>query len=92
MEHTLHDFLEETRLFVDPETKPKNKRTTQKQKIEGVWVLAQTPSMLSSSAGAWMPPESNSQEQAQGYEDEADEMIEETLIKIFVSKLSQISQ
>ncbi|KAJ4472510.1 hypothetical protein C8J55DRAFT_520268 [Lentinula edodes] len=71
MEHTLNDFLEETRLFVDPslENKPKSKRT-QKQKVEGVWVARRTLSLNAPSA-----PLSGEQENADQGQDEEDEMI-----------------
>ncbi|KAJ3936165.1 MAG: hypothetical protein NXY57DRAFT_987028 [Lentinula lateritia] len=71
MEHTLNDFLEETRLFVDPflENKPKSKRT-QKQKVEGVWVARRTLSLNAPSALM-----SGEQENADQGQDEEDEMI-----------------
>ncbi|KAJ3907208.1 hypothetical protein F5879DRAFT_942808 [Lentinula edodes] len=71
MEHTLNDFLEETRLFVDPslENKPKSKRT-QKQKVEGVWVARRTLSLNTPSASM-----SGEQENADQGQDEEDEMI-----------------
>ncbi|KAJ3895820.1 hypothetical protein GG344DRAFT_7484, partial [Lentinula edodes] len=71
MEHTLNDFLEETRLFVDPslENKPKSKRT-QKQKVEGVWVTRRTLFLNTPSA-----PLSGEQENADQGQDEEDEMI-----------------
>ncbi|KAH7881136.1 uncharacterized protein C8R40DRAFT_18202 [Lentinula edodes] len=71
MEHILNDFLEETRLFVDPslENKPKSKRT-QKQKVEGVWVARRTLSLNTPSASM-----SGEQENADQGQDEEDEMI-----------------
>ncbi|KAJ4485658.1 hypothetical protein J3R30DRAFT_1388299 [Lentinula aciculospora] len=75
MEHTLSDFLEETRLLVDVSTedKPRNRRS-QKQKVEGVWVAAKVlslntpPTQLSRITGE----QQSKPEQGQ---DEADEMI-----------------
>ncbi|KAJ3857243.1 hypothetical protein EV368DRAFT_71078 [Lentinula lateritia] len=71
MEHTLNDFLEETRLFVDAslENKPKSKRM-QKQKIEGVWVAGRTLSLNTPSVLL-----SGEQENVGPDQDEEDEMI-----------------
>ncbi|KIK55800.1 hypothetical protein GYMLUDRAFT_62355 [Collybiopsis luxurians FD-317 M1] len=84
MEQTLHDFLEETRLVVDTsadaENKPKNKRSAQKQKIEGVRVSGRTTSPLSALPpmnGTCAPIEQSEecQRQEEREEAEADEMI-----------------
>ncbi|KAJ3789989.1 hypothetical protein GGU10DRAFT_341908 [Lentinula aff. detonsa] len=76
LEHTLTDFLEETRLFIDvtTEEKTKNKRT-QRQTVEGVWVAGRT--VFSDTLSTQSSPASNfdKQETVNQIQDEADEMI-----------------
>ncbi|KAJ4002183.1 hypothetical protein F5050DRAFT_1802478 [Lentinula boryana] len=76
LEHTLTDFLEETRLFIDitTEEKTKNKRTP-RQKVEGVWVAGRTVFLDTLSMQSSPPSDFDKQETVNQSQDEADEMI-----------------
>ncbi|KAJ3758120.1 hypothetical protein EV360DRAFT_44583 [Lentinula raphanica] len=73
MEHTLNDFLEETRLYVDTSSEDRNQKRAQKQKqkqkVEGVWVAGRSQSL-----DYTQEPSCSDGEQQENV-DEGDEMI-----------------